>query len=263
MLDLAAYLERIGLGGRPGLAEVHRAHSTSIPFENLAPHQGQAVSLEDTDLERKLVAERRGGYCFEQNMLLAAALRELGAEVDLHLARVRFRAPPGVTRPRTHLVLRVRAGGESWLADVGFGLGTPLDPLPFTPGEEQQQAGWRFRLHWKDPELVLQSIHEGRWTDLYSFAPEPVPPVDVEVSSWWASTHPRSPFVTGLIVASQSGDGTRLSLSDWDGLSLTEQTPDGALVTPLSREEIPAVLSERFGLPGFAVGPGGRIVSAA
>ncbi len=99
MLDLDAYLERISLSGRPGLAEVHRAHSTTIPFENLAPHQGQAVSLEDAELERKLVAGRRGGYCFEQNMLLARALRELGAEVDLHLARVRFGAPAGVDAP--------------------------------------------------------------------------------------------------------------------------------------------------------------------
>ncbi len=263
MLDLEGYLQRISLSGRPGLAEVHRAHSTSIPFENLTPHQGQAVSLQDADLERKLVAERRGGYCFEQNMLLAAALRELGAEVDLHLARVKVGAPPDVTRPRTHLVLGVHVGGESWLADVGFGMGTLLDPIPFAPGQEHEQAGWRFRLVWQAPELVLQSINEGEWVDLYAFAPEPVPVVDVEVASWYASTHPRSPFVAGLIVASHSGDGTRLSLSDWDGLSLTERTPEGARVTPLEREQIPAVLSERFGLPGFAVGPGGRIVSSA
>ncbi len=263
MLDLDAYLQRISLSGRSRLAEVHRAHSTSIPFENLGPHQGRAVSLQDAELERKLVAERRGGYCFEQNMLLAGALRELGAEVDLHLARVRFGAPPGVTRPRTHLVLRVRTGGESWLADVGFGMGTLLDPIPFGPGEEHEQAGWRFRLVREAAELVLQSVHEGDWVDLYGFAPEPVPAVDVEVASWYASTHPRSPFVAGLIVASHSGDGTRLSLSDWNGLSLTERTPEVARVTPLAREEVPAVLSERFGLPGFAVGPGGRIVSSA
>ncbi len=130
-------------------------------------------------------------------------------------------------------------------------------------GEEHEQAGWRFRLVWQAPELVLRGVHEGEWVDLYAFAPDPVPAVDVEVASWWASTHPRSPFVAGLIVASHDGEGTRLSLSDWNGLALTERTPDGARVTELAREEIPAVLSERFGLPGFAVGPGGRIVSAA
>src|ERR1700736_6596991 len=137
MFDLDAYLGRIGLEGRPSLAELHRAHATSIPFENLDPRRGVPVSLELEDLERKLVAERRGGYCFEQNLLLKAALEALGAEVDLLLARVRVGAP-GVTRPRSHLVLRVRADGASWHADVGFGLGTLLDPLPFGPGAEHE-----------------------------------------------------------------------------------------------------------------------------
>ncbi len=89
MFDLDAYLERIGLSGRPSIGQLHRAHLTSIPFENLDPHQGLPVSLEVDDLERKLVTERRGGYCFEQNLLLKAALEALGAEVDMFLARMR------------------------------------------------------------------------------------------------------------------------------------------------------------------------------
>ncbi len=44
------------------------------------------MSLEIEDLERKLVTERRGGYCFEQNLLLKAAFEALGAEVDMFLA---------------------------------------------------------------------------------------------------------------------------------------------------------------------------------
>ena len=97
MFDLDAYLGRIGLNGRPSIAQVHRAHLTSIPFENLDPHQGVPVSLEVEDLERKLVTERRGGYCFEQNLLLKAALEALGAEVDMFLARMRL--PGSMARP--------------------------------------------------------------------------------------------------------------------------------------------------------------------
>src|ERR1700730_240928 len=117
-LDLDSYLARIGLSGRPNLAQVHRAHATSIPFENLDPQRGVPGSLAPEDLERKLVGERRGGYCFEQNLLLKAALEALGAEVELFLARVRYRAQPGVMRPRGHLVMRAQMQGESWLADV-------------------------------------------------------------------------------------------------------------------------------------------------
>ena len=82
MFDLDAYVERVGLSGRPGLTELHRAHVTSIPFENLDPHGGLPVSLELEDLQRKLVGARRGGYCFEQNLLLMAALEALGAHVQ-------------------------------------------------------------------------------------------------------------------------------------------------------------------------------------
>ena len=99
MFDLDCYLSRIGLDGRPTLAEVHRAHATTIPFENLDPRIGRPVSLALPDIEHKLLTERRGGYCFEQNLLLKMALEALGAEVDMFLARMRLGAKPGVVAP--------------------------------------------------------------------------------------------------------------------------------------------------------------------
>jgi N-hydroxyarylamine O-acetyltransferase len=260
MIDLDAYLARIGLSGSPSLARVHRAHSTSIPFENLDPQRGLPVSLELEDLERKLVAERRGGYCFEQNLLLKAALEALGAEVDLLLARVRSGAAPGAVRPRSHLVLRVHSEGRSWHADVGFGLGTLLEPLPFGPGDAHEQSGWRFRVVEDGPELVLQAAEGDHWMDQYGLLDHPVPPIDVETINWWTSTHPRSPFVTGLMVSRQDADGTRVSVSDWGELALTERTPAMTSVTPLAREALPELLAARFALDGFALGAGGRLL---
>ncbi len=35
----------MGVGG--GLAQIHRAHATTIPFENFDPHAGTPLSLED------------------------------------------------------------------------------------------------------------------------------------------------------------------------------------------------------------------------
>jgi N-hydroxyarylamine O-acetyltransferase len=261
VFDLDAYLERIGLNGRTSLAEVHRAHATSIPFENLSPHQGIPASLAGEDLQGKLVAARRGGYCFEQNMLLALALRELGADVDLLLARVRVGAAPAAARPRGHLILRVHEAARAWHADVGFGLGTLLEPIPFGPGKEHEQSGWRFRVVQDGPELVLQGVADGEWIDLYGFPPEPVPQIDVEAMNWWTSTHPRSPFVTGVIVAAQSAEGMRISLSDWGELELIESTPEATTRTAVAREEIPGILQERFALGGFALGADGRLVS--
>jgi N-hydroxyarylamine O-acetyltransferase len=263
MFDLDAYLERVGLAARPELATLQRAHVTSIPFENLDPHRGVPISLELADLQRKLVGERRGGYCFEQNVLLGAALTALGDGVEPMLARVRLGAPPDTIRPRTHLVLRVHAQGASWLADAGFGAGTLLEPLPFGAGASAEQSGWSFRVVEDGDELVLQRADKGDWIDLYGFVPQPVPFVDVETSNWFTCSHPHSPFVTGLVVSAQREDGTRIALSDWSALALVEQTPTRSTVTAVARQAIPELLEAHFGLAGFALGDSGRVVRAA
>ncbi|MGO9819323.1 MAG: arylamine N-acetyltransferase family protein [Solirubrobacteraceae bacterium] len=262
MFDLNAYLERIGLRARPSLRQVHRAHVSAIPFENLDPHAGVPIALDDEALHRKLIAGRRGGYCFEQNLMLKGALEALGADVEPMLARVRRGAPHGSVRPRTHLMLRVAAEGGVWHADVGFGVASLPEPIPFGPGPVQELSGWRVRVVEDGPELVLQAWEDGSWADLYGFVPEPVPLVDIATSNWYTCTHPRSPFVTGLIVAIQRADGTRVSLSDWDDLALCEQTPSATTVTPVTRAEIPGLLESLFGLPGFAQGADGRTVRA-
>ncbi|MGO9488595.1 MAG: arylamine N-acetyltransferase family protein [Solirubrobacteraceae bacterium] len=263
IFELEAYLERIGLSGRPGLAEVHRAHSTSIPFEGLDPHLGRRVALGGEELAQKLVERRRGGYCFEQNLLLKAALEALGLRVELFLARVLLGVRPGESRGRTHLLLRVTDGdGQSWHADVGFGGGTLLEPLPWGPGGEREQSGWRFRVLERPPEWILQTLEGDAWIDVYAFLPIPVLAIDVELSNWWTSTHPGSPFVTGFLVSRQWPDGRRLILSDWGELALLERTPAGTVSTPLPRERVPELLQERFELPGFALGPDGRLAAA-
>jgi N-hydroxyarylamine O-acetyltransferase len=256
---LDAYLDRIGAGPDAGLAGVHRAHVTAIPFENLDPHRGVPVSLALGDLQRKLLDARRGGYCFEHNLLLAAGLRALGAEVEPMLARVRLGRPRDAPRPRTHLVLRVRADGAVWLADAGFGNGTLLEPIPFGPGAEHEQEGWRFRVVADGVEHVLQTADGAGWTDVYGFVPEPVPMIDIETSNWFTCTHPRSLFVAGLIIAVNRPDGTRVALSDWNGLSLITRTPERSTPIEIDRAEIPRLLEETFGLPGFALGDNGRV----
>src|SRR5487761_2674616 len=118
MEDFKRYLARIDLPGVASLKAMHLAHATSIPFENLDPVRGLPISLDAADLESKLVSERRGGYCFEQNLLFLAALEHLGDDsVEPILARVRTGGRPG-PRPRTHLILKVKERDQTWHVDV-------------------------------------------------------------------------------------------------------------------------------------------------
>jgi N-hydroxyarylamine O-acetyltransferase len=263
VIDFDAYLQRIGLSAAdsPSWQAIHRAHATTIPFENIDSHRGIPVSLQQADLERKLVANRRGGYCFEHNLLLASALEHLGLEVERMLARVRAGAAAGVTRPAGHLVLKVIDGdGRRWHADVGFGLGTLLDPIPWGPSRAHEQSGWCFQVVADGDELVLQTRGPDRWTDVYAFLPRAAPHVDIEVSNWWVCTHPDSPFVFGLIASLHHGDGRRELLCDWSGpLEATTISPEGVTATVEPRSAIPSLLAERFDLPGFDLGPDGRL----
>ncbi len=259
MFDLDAYLERVGLDRGAALADLHRAHITSITFEGLSAHLGEDVPLDPAALSAKLVAGGRGGYCFEQNLLFKAALEALGYEVEPHLARVRVGAAPGEIRGRTHLLLRVGDGERDWHADVGFGSGALIEPVPWGPGEEHEQAGWRFRVVQDGGEWALQTVSDGAWGDLYAFMEQPSPMVDVEMNNWWTATSPQSPFVTGFLVARRWADGRRLILSDWGELTLLERTPQGTAATSPAPEEIPALLAECFELPGFELGADGRL----
>jgi N-hydroxyarylamine O-acetyltransferase len=249
MFDVGAYLERIGIAGRPELRRMHRAHVHAIPFENLDPHAGRPVPLGTEQLERKLVGSGRGGYCFEHNLLFKAACEALGAEVDAYLARVRWRAPAGAMRPRTHLVLGVHDGEATWHADVGFGAGTLLEPIPFGPGGPYEQSGWTFRVVEDGAELVLQRLDGDDWGDVYAFSRTPSPMVDIEVSNWFVSTHPASPFVTGVIVSRRPEDGSSEILSNWSGeLVLVTETPEGSTSIPISQADLPELIASRFGL---------------
>lgn len=259
--SLPSYLDRIGLVGAstgagttaPGLAEVHRAHATSIAFENFDPHGGTPASLDIGDLEDKMVTRGSGGYCFEQNLLLGAALESLdGFEVAPMLARVRL-GPEGSPRPLNHLLLRVSDRDGTWLADVGFGGGGLLDPLPFAPGPETEQSGWRYRLVEEGPELVLQVFQDGGWTDMYGFVPEPAEPIDVAVNNWYTATHPESDFVKGIIVGRREPDRC-LSLFVFDEPVVVERPVGGAsAVAAVACADVPALLAERFGVSGVVL----------
>jgi len=246
--DLPAYLARIRYPSAPRpdlatLAGLHAAHAASIPFENLDVRLGRPVGLDLDSLQAKLVRGQRGGYCFEHNALFAAALAACGFEVATLEARVR---PPGATTPlpRTHMVLRVAVDGHDWLADVGFGGDGPLRPVPFdgTPSSELAAA---YRLSREPQEIhVLQLRRRDAWADLYAFGLTPALAVDYAVAHHYTSTHPRSPFVTGLTVQLNTPAGRHILR----GRTYTLRRGDQEAVRELAVAEVPGLLRETFGL---------------
>jgi N-hydroxyarylamine O-acetyltransferase len=210
-MDLDAYFRRIGYAGARDatlatLKGVHLQHAQSIPFENLNPYLGLTVPLDTPSLEQKLVQQRRGGYCFEQNLLLREVLRSLGFQVRGLAARVTWNTPEGFVSARTHMLLLIHLEEGDFLADVGFGGMTLTGPLRLEVDIEQQTPHEPFRLIAAGPEFIMQAkVREG-WKALYRFDLQEHVVADYEVTNWYLANHPESRFVRNLIAARPAPD---------------------------------------------------------
>ena len=247
-LDLDAYLRRVEYAGARNAAlatlqAITRAHITHVPFENLDVLLGRGIALDLASLQAKLVAGRRGGYCFEQNLLFSAVLQSFGFNVTQLAARVRLGS--SVLRPRTHMTLAVEADGAHWLTDVGFGGQGPLAPVPLGGGSISQQGAWAFRIADESGLNVLQWSRGAEWQDLYAFTMEPQHRVDYEQMSHYTSTHPSSPFTQVLTAQRIAADVRRIlrdrEYSEDRGHDVTTRTLAGG-------DAIRAVLAREFGL---------------
>jgi len=245
-----AWLARLGIGTAPpvtpdGLAALHLAQVQRIPFENLDVRLQRGVSLTPRALARKLLAGRRGGYCFELNELLRLGLEALGFQVRARLARVLWDRPePG---PHSHEILVAELAGHRFLADVGFGGPGLRLPLALEPGSEADQAGETFRIRrHSDLGLVLQKrVGAAPWADLYAFDPaETTLPVDIVAANHFTATWPGSPF-RQHVMAARATEAGRIALRD---LEFAETTAGERHTQRLKPAALSGLLAERFGL---------------
>jgi N-hydroxyarylamine O-acetyltransferase len=247
-MNVQAYLQRINYTGplnptAENLAGLHRAHLLAVPFENLDIHLGRPIVLDETSLFRKIVEERRGGFCYELNGLFAALLRRLGFNVTLLSARVS--GDNNAFGPEfDHLTLLVQLE-ERWLADVGFGE-CFREPLRLDqPGEQVQPLG-AYRLTHAGDEWVYWERQEAMaWQPQYQFTLQPRRLADFAGMCRYQQTAPESHFTQKRICSLATPEG-RVSLSDMrliitaNGRREEQELADQA--------EVEAALREWFGV---------------
>lgn len=210
--DLDAYLRRIGYSGAreptlETLRAVHFRHTEALPFENLDPFLRRPVRLDAQSLQEKMVAGGRGGYCYEQNLLLMHALQALGFNAKGLAARVLWNAAVvNSVPPRTHMLLLLDVDGTPHIADAGFGVMTLTGPLRLEADTEQATPHEPYRLQRAGDEYRLEARMGGDWKPLYRFGLQEQPLPDIEIYSWYVSNHPASRFVTGLMAARAAVD---------------------------------------------------------
>ncbi|CAN7343878.1 arylamine N-acetyltransferase [Pseudoduganella sp. LjRoot289] len=249
---LNAYCARIGYTGSraPTLATLRalqELHPASIPFEALDVLLHRPVELAPEAIDAKLIHAGRGGYCFEQNNLFKRALQALGFRVEGLIAQVRWQlGEDGLTRPRTHMVLRVTVDGTPWLADVGFGSAVLTAPLRFDLATPQATPHERFRLTPVGNEHLLELEIGGEWQPVYQISPALQTAGDYEMANYYTATYPGSHFRHKLIVARTTPKARHALLQN----RLTIRGADGSTERSyLDADTIERALRDIFRLP--------------
>ena len=168
-----AYLKRIGVD-RDGLGisaaslrQLQRSHLLTVPFENLDIHWKRPITIDTAKFYEKIVAEKRGGFCYELNGAFNDLLTSLGFETRLLSARVFNGTAHGPEYD--HATMIVTIGEEEYLADVGFGDFT-AEPLRFVLDEKQEDATGVFVIRRFDDDYIEVAKQDSNgWKSQYIF----------------------------------------------------------------------------------------------
>ena len=198
-------------------------------------------------LQRKMIGSRRGGYCFEQNMLFRGGLRSLGFDVTSFQARVVRGLAIDAPRPMFHMVLQVNLPEGPYLADVGFGNVAPTAPLQLTVDVEQDTPHEVMRFIRMGDELTLQSRLGEWWEHIYRVVFLPRLDAEYEICNWFTASHPDNIHGRNLIVARPGPNRTRITLFN---ARLSVRHASGAVERRMlaDRSEYCDVLTETFGV---------------
>jgi N-hydroxyarylamine O-acetyltransferase len=260
---IAKYLERIG-ADRPGRIDIdalrylQERHVMSVPFENLDYHLERPIHLDEQVLD-KIVNERRGGGCYENNPAFALLLRALGFPVEIRPGRVHLPDGPGPLL--CHLVLKVHLE-RTWLVDVGFGRNSRF-PLSLDSRVAQPDPHGEYLLVTTD-ESGIDVLLDGK--PLYRVEDRPVTMDDFRPTLWWYRTCAESPFLQDLFCSMPTPDGRvtlrgrRLTRIVGESRHVEELTGDAAVLDAYRKffgivlKRLPADPVRAPGMVGVRVG---------
>ena len=171
-------LDQTRLDATPSLNKLQifqEAHLAQIPFENTSQHGvGPSLSLAIPALCHKILDQKRGGFCFEQNGLAGHFLESIGYRVIRVPAWVEgCSAEESCCSCFTHMTLIVEAEDKmQYLVEVGFGE-PPIHPLRYDSwGEEQVTPdGMRSKICKGEDETTasLYWYKDGEWKRRFSW----------------------------------------------------------------------------------------------
>ncbi len=115
----------------------------SIPFEALDVQVGKDISLDIDRIFKKVITDRRGGFCYELNFLFHSLLSSLGFDSTMVSSKIFEGGKYGPEFDHMSILVRLDL---LYLADVGFG-DLFLEPLVLEDGgiQEDQFKNYKFQ----------------------------------------------------------------------------------------------------------------------
>lgn len=251
LTDRRLYLQRLGYDSPPAptlqtLRDLQLRHVCTFAFESLSTLMHAPVPIDLPSVERKVLHQGRGGYCYELNQLFLALLQELGFEARGITGRVVIGGPPDAHTGRTHRLSLVTLEGVRYITDVGFGGMVPSSPLQLDNDAPQATAHEPYRLSFNQGSYTLWAQVAEEWRGLYVFDLQTQADIDYEIGNWYVSTHPGSPFV-GQLKAALLAPGKRHTLANAHyALHYLDRPSEKRTLE--SAEQLLALLRDTFGI---------------
>lgn len=179
------------------LGDLHEAHLFAVPFENLDIHFNGIFDLDHERLYDKVVVRKRGGFCYELNLLFHLLLTEIGFKSQILNARV-YNAE-GLPGPDfDHMCLLVKTDQE-FLVDVGFG-DSFMRPIALNDNIQFDGRNY-FRIESAGAGTydILMSEDGKVFDRKYNFGLDPVAAHDFDAACLEKQTSPDSHFVRNII----------------------------------------------------------------
>ncbi len=255
--DTDAFLRRIHLDpaeikpDKESLNKILYNHHRYVPFDNLNVWaNAEEPPLSVPALFDKIVNRRRGGYCFEMNGHLEAALRSLGFEC--YCVQVRITKGRDFLPPCRHRSVVTVIDGKKHFCDVGLGF------IFFPEAAEFNGDFTRFgyKAVCEDGICRVMVRKPDGEEEILRFADEPMLPIDFINPNTACSIDPNSTFRTRLSLVIMTPEENRknlvsdgpvhtaktsvITLKDPSGNVLEERTID-------NKTELSKALCEEFG----------------
>jgi N-hydroxyarylamine O-acetyltransferase len=173
---------------------------------------GLPPKLDVLTLQHKMIASKRGGYCFEQNILFRAGLRSLGYRITSLQGRVVRGLEIDAPRAAIHMLLKVELPEGNYLVDVGFGNLAPTAALLLAPQIEQETPHEVMRFIDIGGELTLQARLKQGWQHIYRVIPYPRYDAEYGITNWYTATHPDTPYQGNIIAAKPGPNRSRITM---------------------------------------------------